>query len=55
MISSLRQEEITRPLPKSKIEPNQPPVIPLRLHLLLTSLHVTRFILARLQVLVIRT
>jgi len=55
MISSSRQEEITHPLPRNKIEPTLPPVISLTLSQLLTSPHVTRFILARLQVLVIRT
>jgi len=54
-ISSLRQDEITCPLLRNKIEPNPPPVISLRPNLLLTSPHVTCFILARLQVLVIRT
>jgi len=55
MISSSRQDEITRPLLRNKIEPNPSPVISLRPNLLLTSPHVTHFILARLQVLVIRT
>jgi len=55
MISSSCQEEITLPLPRNKIEPSPPLVISLRPNLLLTSPHVTHFILARLQVLVIRT
>jgi len=55
MISSSHQDEITHPLPRNKIEPNPSPVISLCPNLLLTSPHVTRFILACLQVLVIRT
>jgi len=54
-ISSLRQDEITHPLLRNKIEPNPSPVISVCPNLLLTSPHVTRFILACLQVLVIRT
>jgi len=54
-ISSSCQDEIIHLLQRNKIEPNPSPVISLCPNLLLTSPHVTCFILARLQVLVIRT